>query len=69
VTQAQFNEMMNKWLQDQSAKSPQDYSIDARNWAEGKGLIKGDEKGRKMYHKFLTREELVTVLYRALEGK
>lgn len=69
VTQAQFNEMMNTWLQEQSAKNPEDWSADARKWAEKEGLVKGDEKGRKMYKKPLTREEFVQVLYRALKGK
>lgn len=69
VTQAQFNEMMNTWLQEKSKENPGSWSANSRQWAETNGLIKGDEKGRKMYHKFLTREEFVEVLYRALKDK
>ena len=36
---------------------------------EKNGYIKGDEKGRKMYKKFMTREEMITVLYRILKDK
>lgn len=64
MTQEKFNEMMNIWLETQAAKEPSAWSADARAWAEGKGYIQGDEKGRKMYKKPLTREEFIQVLYR-----
>ena len=64
VTQDQFNEMMNNWLESQAAKGPSNWSEEARIWAESNGFIKGDEKGQKMYKKPLTREEFIQVLYR-----
>lgn len=64
VTQEQFNSMMNTWIAEQADKDPGTWSANERAWAEGKNLINGDTKGRKMYRKFITREEMVTVLYR-----
>ena len=64
MTQEKFNEMMNVWLETQAAREPSAWSADARTWAEEKGYIQGDEKGRKMYKKPLTREELIQILYR-----
>lgn len=64
MTQEQFNQMMNVWIADSANKQPGDWSADARYWAENNGLIKGDEKGRFMYKKDITREEMITVLYR-----
>ena len=67
MTQEKFNEMMNVWLKEQSAKDTNaTWSAPARNWAENYGYIQGDENGNKMYKKFLTREEFITVLYRIL---
>ena len=59
MTQDQFNEMMNNWLESQAAKGPSNWSEEARIWAESNGFIKGDEKGQKMYKKPLTREEFI----------
>ena len=66
MTQEKFNEMMNTWIAEQAKKDASDWSAEAREWAEKNGLISGDTDGKKMYKKILTREELVTVLYRAL---
>lgn len=66
VTQERFNEMMNIWIAEQAKLNPSDWSAEAREWAENAGLIAGDTDGKKMYKKLLTREELVTVLHRAL---
>lgn len=68
MTQEKFNEMMNVWIEQQALKEPAAWSAEARAWAEGKGYIQGDEKGRKMYKKPLTREELVQLLYRINKG-
>ena len=64
MTQEKFNEMMDAWLAAQAAREPSAWSKEAREWAESNGYIAGDEKGRKMYKKPLTREEFVQVLYR-----
>lgn len=66
VTQEQFNIMMNTWIAEQAKKEPGDWSAEQRAWAEKNGLIAGDTNGNKMYKKMLTREEFITVLYRAL---
>lgn len=66
MTQEKFNEMMDAWIVEQASKEPADWSKEAREWAENVGLIAGDTNGKKMYKKPMTREELVTVLYRAL---
>lgn len=65
MTQEKFNEMMTTWLNQQADSSQVgNWSADARDWAETNKLIEGDEKGRKMYKKLITREEFITVLYR-----
>jgi len=66
MTQERFNEMMNNYLTELAQKDASSWSADARSWAEGNGLVKGDDKGRKMYKKFMTREEMVQVLYRLM---
>ena len=70
MTQEKFNEMMNNWIETQASKETNaSWSAAARNWAEKNGYITGDDKGRKMYKKFLTREEFATVLYRIFNSK
>ena len=67
MNQVKFNEMMNAWIETQAAKTTDaSWSAEAREWAEKNKYIQGDEKNRKMYKKYLTREEFVTVLYRIL---
>ena len=41
----------------------------ARAWAEGRGLIQGDENGALRYKMFVTREELAVLLQRAAEAE
>ena len=67
VTQEQFNKMMDTWLAEQTKKSGSDWSATDRKWAEENGLVGGDQNGNMMYKKFLTREEFVVVLHRAIE--
>lgn len=56
-----FNEMRQQW-QDNDA-SP--YSAEARDWAVGNGLVLGGSKEfNGMWQDLMTREQLVTVLYR-----
>ena len=42
----------------------QAWSKEARDWAEGSGLIKGDEHGNKQYESYCSREQMVQFLYR-----
>lgn len=70
MTQERFNEMMTAWIEQQAEKETEaNWSAAARTWAENNGFITGDEKNRKMYKKFLTREEFVTVLHRIFKSK
>lgn len=64
VTQEQFNTMMNNYLAGLAKQEPSSWSEVARKWAEGIGLIKGDDKGNKNYKSFCTREQMVQFLYR-----
>lgn len=67
MTQEQFNKMMDNWIAEQLKKPGSDWSAADRKWAEESGLIGGDQNGNMMYKKFLTREEFVVVLHRAIE--
>ena len=62
MTQQEFNDMMNIYLQQLAMQDPSQWSTDARTWIESTGIIQGDENGNKMYKKFVTREELAEVL-------
>lgn len=66
LTQEKFNEMMEKWINSEADKGPSAWSKVAREWAESHQYIVGDGNGRKMYQKFLTREEFFQVLYRIM---
>jgi N-acetyl-anhydromuramyl-L-alanine amidase AmpD len=67
MTQEQFNQMMNVWLEEQAKLNPSDWSAADRKWAESKGIIKGDEQGRLMYKKLITREEVIALLHRVVK--
>lgn len=63
LTQEQFNKMMDAYLMGLANAAVGEWSKEARTWAEGKGVIKGDAKGNKNYGRFLTREEAAQMLY------
>lgn len=63
LDQAQFNKMMDTYLAERGQEEPSDWSKDAREWAEKKGIIKGTDVGME-YQSFVTREQLVTMLNR-----
>ena len=63
MTQAQFNAMLEQYVQQQAAKGPNDWSQAARAWAESRHIISGDGTGSLQYQKFCTREELIQILY------
>ena len=69
MTQDKFNEMMEVYLNQQAEKNASSWSDTERTWAESKGYIKGDNLNRKMYKKFMTREEMIVVLYRIMKDK
>ena len=65
MTQERFNELMTEWLKIEAEKEPSSWSEEDRKWVEQNGIVRGDEKGRKMYKKFVTREEMAAMLHRA----
>lgn len=58
-----FEERLQQYLQKLSACAPGSWSEQARQWAEGLGLVRGDGQGLA-YRRPVTREELVEILYR-----
>ena len=66
VTYDAFKEYMDQYLMERAAQKPADWSAEARAWAEEKGIIRGDDKGRKKYKSWPTREELIEILYRMM---
>lgn len=64
MTQDKFNQMADAYFEKKAKEDPGKWSKTEREWAEENGLVKGDEKGKKMYKSLITREELVVVLYR-----
>ena len=64
MTQEKFNEMMDNYLAQREKQPPSGWSAEARAWAEGIDMIKGDENGNKQYKMFPTREALIVFLYR-----
>ena len=63
LTQEQFNLMMNKWIAEQAAKEPGEWSKDAREWAEKEGIILGTGAGNS-YGAPATREQVIEFIYR-----
>ena len=61
-----FRAMMERYRGELREEEPSPYSGEARRWAVEKGLVLGDsgDEFRGMWKDFLTREQLVTVLYR-----
>ena len=64
MTQQQFNEMMETYLEQRAARAGSSWSENERRWAEQNRLIRGDEKGDPRYASFCTREELAVILRR-----
>lgn len=65
LTYEQFKAFMRQYEAEVAAQEPGSWSAEAREWAEENGIISGDEKGRKMYKKPVTREEAAVMLFRA----
>ena len=67
MTQEQFNKMMDVYLQQLAVQEPGDWSAEARQWAESKGPVKGDDSGNKSYKTPLTKKQAVVLLHRFQE--
>lgn len=66
MTDEQFARKMNTYIANLAKQEPGEWSAEARKFCEENGIIAGDTNGNKMYKKFVTREELVVMLYRAI---
>jgi len=64
MTQEELEVMLEKYFDKIAKQEPGDWSADARSWAEENGIVTGDEGGKR-YKSHITREEAVTMLYRA----
>lgn len=67
MTQETFNSMMDNYIAS-LAEQDTTWEADAMNWAAQNGLMVGDESGRMMAKKYLTRGEFATVLKRYYEN-
>lgn len=63
ITQEQFNMMMNKWIAEQAAKEPGEWSKESRAWAEGNKIMNGTGAGNS-YGAPATREQVIEFIYR-----
>ncbi|MGE4353143.1 MAG: N-acetylmuramoyl-L-alanine amidase [Oscillospiraceae bacterium] len=64
MTQEKFNEMMDAYLTEKQNQELSSWSQEAREWAEGNGLITGDGSGNMQYKSACTREMMVVFLHR-----
>lgn len=64
LTQEELEVMLEKYFEKVAKERPGDWSKEARDWAEENGIVTGDEGGKR-YKSHITREEAVTMLYRA----
>jgi len=66
ITLEQFTELMNEFRSTLRDNDSSSYSEEARKWSVNTGIIEGGDpdKFNGMWEDFLTREQLVTVLYR-----
>lgn len=63
MTQASFDQMMERYLARRAQLPPAPWSEQARQWAQQAGIISGSGDGPR-YLSFATREEVVQMLYR-----
>ena len=64
VTQEQFDNMLEDWLERQAAREPSSWSAEDRAWAEKAGLVQGNGAGANQYQSFLTKEQAIALLRR-----
>ena len=63
MTYETWKQYMDRYLKE-LADEPATWEAKAMEWGQKQGLIKGDDKGRLMPKKFMTRGEVMTVLAR-----
>lgn len=64
LTDEQVLELANRMTSVLAKQEPADWSKEERDWAEEKGLIKGDENGNKQYKAWVTREQMAVFMKR-----
>ena len=64
MTQEQFNKMADAWIAGLAEKPVASWFEGNLAWGKKNGLMTGDDKGRLMPKKFLSREEFIAVLNR-----
>lgn len=65
VTYEEFSAFMDRYLTDRARQAPAPWSAQARDWAEKAGIVQGGSDGERKYKSFVTREELIQMLFRA----
>lgn len=69
VTQEDFNKMMNNYLATLAKEPTSAWAQADMAWAQSEGLMQGDATGAMQAQKFVTRQELATVLHRLVDDK
>lgn len=64
MDQETFNAMADRYFQARKEMGVEDWSKEERDWATENEIIRGDDKGLFAWKNFITREEMVIVLYR-----
>ena len=67
VTQEQFNQMMDVWLEDQKKKPASNYAKADLEWAEKNKLIFGDQNGNLMPQSLIKRQDVIVIIRRFWE--
>lgn len=64
MTQEQFNEMMNVYLENLAKQPTSSWAENIMNWAVTEGILAGDQNGNLQAQKFISRQECVALLSR-----
>lgn len=67
MTYEKFKEYMTQYIEELKNAAPDDWSKDARTWAESAGIILGYDDGRMGYKMPITREEYVVMEHRQIK--
>ena len=65
----QFKEYMTRYEAERAALPPGTWGVDAKAWAEGSGILRGDADGRMRYKSPMTREEYAIAEYRQVAAE
>lgn len=68
LTQEQFNDYMDNWLEAQKKKPADAYAVESLAMMKTKGLMVGDSTGNQMPQSFVKREDLAVILNGLFKG-